>query len=505
MDFNKVEDLINYILESERERFENIFYEVRGYKDENSLNNLVALIDKKVLERNAVLFKENIELPYNEDLTKTILRELVNMNLYALEREDIVLTNNEDLNNRIKKALSVVVPYAIEVEKFLNINVTNNFVAKLMLLTYEYVNKVDFNSIPKCVYYGNIKRHDCYFLIILAIIGFDVIYINPSKLDVFKEINNKNFAKTIEDITVCKNIGYDIRLSKGTFVEKIVTSAKKATNELEATLYNGSGVFKPWQFINGKTKSIILSSVIEDIETFIDEPARLRQGFKIEGDTVYIPNFFCKVNGVYDDYKNLVKKIKNSKINLFIKGTNIIDIAKLSREKIFSIPFYLYEDGSINKNEIMKSDIYKLNTLSIEIQNFIIDKIEETLDNKSKFSFEIDNKLKFELIGCVLSMKSDYLNLFSSFDYTSNIPKLILYLNKDESFDKLNSLFLGFLNEVGFDIVILTPSGTNSIERYINNEFISNIRLKDIVLDYDIENALNKEENVGFIKRLFKF
>lgn len=502
MEINNTENLINYIFDDVRNNSENIFYEIRGYRDESGLNNLIALLDKKLLAKNSLVFKGQIELPYNEALTKSILRELNNINLYSLEREDIVLVENVNLNNKIKKALSIVIPYAIQLENFLNINVTNNFVAKLLLLIYEYVTKLEFKDVPKCVYYGSIKRHDCYFLIILAIIGVDVIYINPTKLTVFHDINNKYFAKLIEEDDICKDISYDVRLSKGTFIEKVVTSAKKATNELEKALYTDSGIYKPWQFISGNTKSIMLSAVIEDIETYLDEEARLRQGFRTEGNMVYIPNFFCKINGVYDNYKNLIKSMKNSKINLFINNANLINTNHLSREKIYSIPFYLYEDGSINKEEIIKSNIYGLNKLSLEMQNFIINKIEEFVENKSKISFDIDDKLKFELIACILTMDLKYQNLFLKFDYTSNVPKIILYLDKDSVIDKLNSLFLAYLSEVGFDILILSPSATNSIEQFIKNECITIIRLKDIVDNYDIEN-LNDNKNKGFIRRLF--
>ncbi|WP_053954972.1 serine protease [Inediibacterium massiliense] len=92
-----------------------------------------------------------------------------------------------------------------------NLTMRKNFGVKLLLWMNEYIKKLFINginmkSIPKVIFYGDIKKHEFYFLIFLWKLGCDVLYINPkedvkhivpkadeySKLFIYKNMNNCN-------------------------------------------------------------------------------------------------------------------------------------------------------------------------------------------------------------------------------------------------------------------------------------------------------------------------
>ncbi|MCY6371734.1 serine protease [Clostridium ganghwense] len=77
-----------------------------------------------------------------------------------------------------------------------------NFGVKLLLWMNKYLkqlfaNECNINIIHKIIFYGTIKRHELYFLILLSKLGCDVIYINP-KEDIDCEIPEvKHYSNVI--------------------------------------------------------------------------------------------------------------------------------------------------------------------------------------------------------------------------------------------------------------------------------------------------------------------
>ena len=76
----------------------------------------------------------------------------------------------------------------------------NNFITKLIVWTYTYAKNIKYDSSinPKCIYYGNIERHEIYFLIMLYKMGYDVIYINPLKEEFWSEIEEDRLSECIK-------------------------------------------------------------------------------------------------------------------------------------------------------------------------------------------------------------------------------------------------------------------------------------------------------------------
>ena len=116
--------------------------------------------------------------------------------------QDITIFNDFEVNFKFLSALEYVIPIACSKEDFFNDNVRNNFITKLIVWAYTYAKDIKYDASinPKCVYYGNIQRHEIYFLIMLYKMGFDVIYINPLKEELWNDIDDAGLSECIKSM-----------------------------------------------------------------------------------------------------------------------------------------------------------------------------------------------------------------------------------------------------------------------------------------------------------------
>ena len=147
-----------------------------------------------------------------------------------------------------------------------------------------------------------------FILILLYKMGYDVIYINPLKEEFWDEIDSDGLSECIKEMEILSIESFRERANKGEVINNFETITKQIQRDIENELFLNTGVFKPWQFRSGYTKSVLLDTILEDIYIYWNEPCKLRSGFKVEGNTVRVPCFFKKINGIYNDeleYQNL--------------------------------------------------------------------------------------------------------------------------------------------------------------------------------------------------------
>lgn len=446
--------------------------------------------------------------------------------------EDINLTASDTLNVKIRQALDQIIALAISKEHFSNETIRNNFIAKLMIWCNLYADGLNFNDhdIPKCLFYGPIKRHEVYFLMILASIGIDVIYFNPTNDSTFDTVDFNNMSqKIVLGATSPVLVPYNERIEKGVVVEKVTTYAKKATTELEQTLYNDTGIYKPWQFSDGTTRPIFMDSVIEDTLTYWDEPAKLRPGFKTTGKVVCTPTFFTKISGVYGDvneYYELIQKLKSAKKYAFYESPHLTavgfgqakaiqyhnmptqsttqNLSNFNQQDLYSLAFCLNPDQTIKRDAVMQHVLYKkMLTLRADLQEFILSKLEETFSssNLSFFNFSITDKERVRLMAAIFTAEDRLLNLIEGYDFTADVPKVILYVNSRDTFNQDDAMLLGLLRMMGLDVILLSPNGANNLELVISDKFINQIKLDEFVYDLPLKAPVKKG---SFFSKLFR-
>lgn len=513
----------------------NYFCEVLGVHNESAYNDLMALYQHKISDdpSSGILFTGPIPNPNDRDLITTIVGELSRMRIGNFINEDISVTPSDEVNYKIRQALDSVIALAIEKEGFSNETIRNNFIAKLIIWANIYIENINFTAheFPKCIVYGEIKKHCSYFLMLLAQIGFDVVYFNPCNLPTLSQTAPTDWLQKVELGNPAPTLEpFSERAAKGVVVEKVTTYARRATNELEQTLYNDSGVYRPWQFSEGTTRPITMDSVIEDTMTYWDEPARMRPGFKTTQNTVYTPIFFSKVSGVHreiNDYYSFVQKLREAKKCLFYESPHLINVgygqksnityhnmsaqtvthaaADYNQKDLYSLAFCLNPDKTVNKEKVKEHVLYqKMLVLRPDLQTFILNKLDELFvaANNGFFTFEVTDKERVRLMASLFTADDKLLNLIDSYDFTSDIPKIIMYVNSRDTFNTDDFMLLGLLKAIGLDFILLSPNGANNLELGISNKFINHIKLDEFVYDLQLRPPSNKKKSI--FNKLFR-
>ncbi|MEG2353994.1 MAG: YceG family protein [Clostridium sp.] len=499
-------NITSYMFRNRFEREDNYsalkpyFYRFIGVDNSNEYDNLIKTIDSKCKEEEdkCIIFDNTIPLSGEMELIQYIYNELRNMDIYNMSSQEISIFQDININNKFLKAMDYVIPIAILKENFFNDNVRNNFITKLIVWAYMWARNIKYDGdvTPKCIFYGNIEKHEIYFLIMLFKMDFDVIYINPLKEEFWDAIETDNISKSVKSMGILNVESFAERANKGKVIENFETITKQIQRDVEEQLFSNTGMFKPWQFRKGYTKSVVLDTILEDIYIYWNEPCKLRSGFKVEGTTVRVPCFFKKVDGEYSDkfeYQKLVKHCITSENTMFCNNGYFsadLDVT----EDMFQIMFCQLSDGSFDIDEVKKLPIYKFSKYSDDVQNFLLKKFNETIGNKDIFVKPFDKERTLKLMVLVLGLNENIVRMVDNFDFTGNIPKLVIYLNDEEIMHESMQMLLGYIHTIGIDIVIFNPSGLFNINNVLKETSIDSVRL-------DIMNYTSKYNKVINLKQ----
>ncbi|MGL5378425.1 YceG family protein [Clostridium sp.] len=484
------------------------FYRFIGVDESTEYDSILKTIQSKCIEEKdkCIVFDGVIPLSGEMELIQYIFNELTTMNVFNMVSQDIVIFEDMDINKKFLSALDYVIPIAVEKENFFNNNVRNNFITKLIVWVYSYAKDIvyDGNITPKCVYYGNIAKHEIYFLMILYKMGFDVIYINPLKEELWDEIEDKGISKCVKSMGILQIETFEEKASRGKVIETFETITKQIQRDVEEQLFQDTGMYKPWQFRKGYTNSVPLDTILEDIYIYWNEPCKLRSGFKVEGPNVRVPCFFYKIDGQYNDdfqFQKLVKHCCSSPNTRVYNTGNFSQDVNLNQD-LYSLMFCQLSDGTFDIEELKKTSVYKFSKYSDDIQNFLLKKFNETIIRRDLFqrSFDKEDILKF--LGLVLNLNEDIVRMIDNFDFTGQVPKLVIYLNDEEEISESMQLLLGYIHTIGVDIVIFNPSGLFNINNVIKENIINDFRLETMNYNSNFNKLMSLKES--FFSKILK-
>lgn len=467
---------------------------------------LKTYLDKFTENNSCVIFDGQIPFAAEFDLINYVNTELLSMNINDISHQDINLFDNNIINQSFLNGLQYIVQLAIKQEHFMNDNVRNNFICKQIVWAYLYIRNLEYknNFTPKCLYYGDISKHEIYFLMLLVKMNFDVIFINPAReenwnIDVDNLFITMKFKQvaSIESLKIKSNNGHTINFEESLTLQ--------FSHDIEQQLFTDSGVFKPWQFKNYTPINVYIQSTIIDLENNWEELARLRQGFKIKDNNIYIPTYFQQIEGVNenkDDYYKLLQKCINSKNTLVIKdnGQSLLNTYDPSLK--YQLVFNQLNDKSYDINGLKQLPFYPLKNYKIEIQDLILKKINECILDPSLFTNPLNEESILDFVMTIMNISSDIIKLIDGFDYAQFVPKITILLENGE-LTKEMIYILGFLHKCSFDIVIFNPSGLFDIRNFINPNQIDDIRLEEIDYDFKFLPIKTKSKFTDKIKKLF--
>ncbi|MBX9137859.1 MULTISPECIES: YceG family protein [unclassified Clostridium] len=491
-----------YEREDTYNKFKPYFYRFIGVEDSSKYDDFIKTIQSKCIEEQdkCIIFDNSIPLSGEMELIQYIFNELASMDVYKITSQDITIFDDLEINFKFLSALEYIIPIACNKENFFNENVRNNFITKLIVWTYTYAKdiKYDANINPKCIYYGNIQRHEIYFLIMLYKMGFDVIYINPLKEELWNEIEDNGLSECIKSMGILNIESFREKANRGKVIDNFETITKQVQRDIEEQLFSNTGMFKPWQFRKGYTKSVLLDTILEDIYIYWNEPCKLRSGFKVEGNIVQVPCFFKKIDGVYSDefeYQKLVKYCTSSQNTLVFNGIYFSEDVQF-KDDMYQLMFCQLSDGSFDIEEIKKLPLYRFSKYSEDVQNFLLNKFNETISSKDLFSRKFNKEEILRLLVLVLGLNESIVRLIDNFDFTGAIPKIVIYLEDENTMPESMQILLGYIHTIGIDIVIFNPSGLFNINNVIKETALNDFRLDVMKYDSKYNNLINLKQGV---------
>lgn len=479
-----------------------------GIENEEEYPRILKTIYQKSEDCPYSLFYEN-EIPFTADMDiiSYVSGELEDMDTSDLKGQDISLFTDPGMNRIFLESLDETVKLAASQENFFNKSVKDNFIMKLIVWTYQYVRPIskDFkdSDSPKCFYYGNISRHEIYFLMMLYMMTFDVIYINPLKDCDWAEIDTIGLSEMRSDMHISPVKPLNDIISNAEPIEREDSATLQIQEEVGSVLFNGDGLYRPWQFINGTTKPVFVKGTIYDLENNVNEPAKVRQGFSVKGDTVYVPNLVYQIDGTGDRYSELVRKCISSK-DAFVSeacGNDLLN-GGISQEDRFQLTFCQSSDGQFDAGEIKKLSFYRWTKYRDSLEDFMLNKINEAF-RCGIYARAPDQNTKFAITCSILSLSDEVLKFINGFDFTGDIPKLIIFLDGQDSISEEILYVIGYLITVGVDVIIFDPSGLFSSEEVLNPDMMNVIRLEEMRYDLTLDSVKREKKAKGFFARLF--
>lgn len=475
--------------------FKPYFYRVIGVNDANEYNNELRTLKDKCEEfkDECLIFDGSIPLSGEMELIGYIYNELNNMDILNMKVQDITIFENAETNRKFLEALDYVIPKAIEKEKFFNDSVRNNFITKLIVWTFSYVKGINFSGdqIPKCIFYGNIDKHEIYFLILLYKMNFDVIYLNPLKEEMIGEIATE--SEVIKELGILQIESFEERCRKGKTIELNETLTKQLQREVDAQLFQDTGMYKPWQFRDGYTKSFTLDTILEDIYVYWNEDAKLRPGFAVTNNVVKVPTMFFKIDGRYEDifeYQKLVKACIGSENTLIINNREIVkDIS--SNNELYSVTFCQLSNGEFDIEALKEVSFYKYGKYEKAVQDFILRKFNELIGESDVLNNKLSKEDVIKCLGLILNLDEKIIRMIDNFDYTKQVPKIVVFIDKEDNLSVSLQVVLAYLHVVGMDIVIFNPSGLFNMNYLIKPNVINTERLDNMEYNLEFFNLMN--------------
>ena len=104
-----------------------------------------------------------------------------------------------------------------------------------------------------------------------------------------------------------------------------------------------------------------------------------------------------------------------------------------------------------------------------------------------------------------MNLDKELLRLLQNFDFTKSIPKFLVVDVTEKMFTLEECILLAFLNLVGFDIAIFTPTGYRNVEKYLRPDSFDTLVVGEFVFDLTVPDLRTKRaaSSGGWLGRLF--
>lgn len=356
-------------------------------------------------------------------------------------------------------------------------------------------------EMPKYLWYGNFKKSHQYFIYFLMMLGCDVIIFHPEGKNLLGDmIQETVFVHQFPKNMTAEPFPTEKRMRK-------TTVAYRASKEIETILnQEGSHFYKPWQLRDYIPSSITLKTTYDELFILSKEMAMIRPNFEVGNGHVKIPALFAKILGVSKNRKEYWDRLQ---------ALTKLENCLLIRHFPFTIPpssdfrFHyrnaLGNDGLLSPEKIIKAHYWSYGQLPEGLQIGIANAIRNVCENPGlkPLTQETQEELKVYLFSQAMKIPKSIIQLLERFDYSQNMPKIILYNNEMHgTLQRSDAAVLLLLNFFGIDIIAYNPPGHNDIENYLDTDLFDTHWLDDVVfeLEYKEPSRFKKGIFQGILK-----
>ncbi|RBP89104.1 YceG-like Ter operon protein [Cytobacillus firmus] len=360
-------------------------------------------------------------------------------------------------------------------------------------------------AMPKILWYGNGKKSHFYFLYYLIQIGCDILYFSPSGEDLPAKMGpvvQESFAHHYPEKKRPEPFPQEKR-------RRSATVAYRASREIETILnHEGSGLYKPWQLRDYTPSSVTLKTTYDELFILIKEKAMIRPNFEVKEGRVMIPSVFSKIQGVSrnrKEYWDRIQTISQYDESLLIRRFPFTN--SVNNDFRFHYRNALDREGKLDPEKIIAGHYWRYQQLPGGLQNGIAMAIRNMCERPriKPLSSESEEELKIYLFSQSLQIPPSILKLMQQFDYSQDVPKIILYNNElNGTMVRSDAALLLLLNQFGLDIVLYNPPGHNDIENFIEEDLYDVHWLEDVVFEQEFKEPsfLKKVLFQGLLKNL---
>jgi hypothetical protein len=361
------------------------------------------------------------------------------------------------------------------------------------------------NNMPGFLWYGNFNKSHQYFLYFLMKIGCDIVSFTPEGNDVFSLADpqkEQSFVHAFPEKKAPEPFPAERR-------KRTATVAYRASREIENILnHEGSGLYKPWQLRDYEPSSVTLKTTYDELFLLAREKAMIRPNFEAKNGKVKIPAIFSKINGVSRsrrEYWDRLHALMGYENALLIKSFPFSSGA--NSDFRFHYRNALGADGLLDPDKMAGTHYWKYNHLPTGLQKGLAAAI-RNLCASPKIKpqhHENEEELRIYLFTQAMQVPENILKMLQKFDYSQDIPKLILYNNElNGTMTRSDAALLLLMNQIGVDLVIYNPPGHNDIENFIDASAFDSHWLEDVVFEQEFKepSIIKKVLFQGILKNL---
>lgn len=434
----------------------------------------------------------------------------INRFVAFLDGEQLLLKSDiPSLHRKTREAMiSVMQMFSTEESEGLNSQELRRVLVDIIKWTFNHLgeiwNHIDLEkAMPKFLWYGETNKSHKYFLYYLMELGCDLVSFSPSGSDWLNGWNEGQEGSFVYSYPERKQ-------PEGFPTEKrrrSATVAYRASREIESILnHEGSGLYKPWQLRDYTPLSVTLKTTYDELFILIKEKAMVRPNFEVKNGLVKIPSIFAKVQGVsknrkeYWDRLQLISEFDESLLIRRFPFTN-----NVNNDFRFHYRNALGSDGLLDPHKMVTAHYWKYQHLPTGLQNGIATAIRNICARPyiKPIHHEKVEELKTYLFTQGMQIPASVLQLLQKFDYSQDVPKLILYNNElNGTMTRTDAALLLLLNQFGIDIVLYNPPGHNDLENFIEDGLYDVHWLEDVVFEQEFKEPSLLKKVKGIFKNL---